>query len=324
MELIFFIVMAAVALLVLFVKDVKLTIIVWFIIFIIYSFITRSGAQGDDMRDYYSRLGSECICHLRELLYYYITIYLIKLIRNGVYTFFLLDIILAGSTIWSLNRLDDGEGSLLSISPTILTSYVFLLGQQNIYRQHMAFVVFLVSLSLRKKTTIPSLIIFIGSCLIHNSLAILAGYWYDEKRGTKRGMLRGSLITLLISVLFTIFTHQLFGGYHDTGANTSFVYFIIAAIIVFLLLYSKLGQMKVLLRFPSLENMFLFTPIFLSPLYGAIIERFLMMFIVLLVIDLCRYRSLYGFSKTVTDLFSYSALVIPVFLFGSTLYFLNM
>ena len=71
--------MAAVALLVLFVKDVKLAIIVWFIIFIIYSFITRSGAQGDDMREYYSRLSSECICKYRELLYYYITIYLNKL-----------------------------------------------------------------------------------------------------------------------------------------------------------------------------------------------------------------------------------------------------
>ena len=211
--------------------------------------------------------------------------------------------------MWSLGQLDDGCGRVSTLSPTIISSYVFLLGQQNAWRQHVAFAILLYAIVLRVNGKKSSVIWFVVSVLTHNATAVLFGYWFDA--GRRQELRYGPLITAVGVVVLSMTWPLLGKSASDTGVDTRFIYVALAAVLILLVFFANIGRLSSR-GVSALFNFVAFIPA-VAVLRSAQFERIAMMFLVLIIAELyVHHRSLRLRRGDVAQL-AYAILVVPVF-----------
>ena len=323
LELITFVIMAGGAYISLVTKQ-RAVVYGWFVIFVVYSLIVRLLPPMLDMVGYTSAITkwppALTVYTLREPVIWLGAPLLHKIIGNSVLTFLIFDVASGAIVIRAMKGFDSGDGRMVSLAPTIIVSYVFLLGQQNAWRQQVAFVIFLWSCAARSHCQPQAFVLFTVSVLAHNSTALLLGYWFDLGRmGSRR---YGPLITIVGITLILLPLPYLGKSSSGTGLNTEGLYVALAMALALLMLFAASGRLPHSIA-AGLYNFAAFTPA-IGILGSSQFERMGMMFLVLMLIDMCRnYRPLRLRETDVLHLV-YVILVGPVFIFPNALRMLLM
>ena len=290
------------------------------IVYVLYSTIARSAPVTSDVLVYFNAATewpSWNLYNLREPILWFGSSLLYTITGSVVAAFVIIDIVAGILVLWAMNLLDDGDRRMYALAPTILSSYVFVLGQQNVVRQHIALVIFLCALGIRSRSTIGSFIIFVLSLLAHNVTAILFGYWLDIGRDKRR---RYGPVVSMISVVALYFAWPFIGKSSSaTGLHTGHFYVMIAVVLAVMLLYANYGRLSCFdHRTIAILNFLAFFPA-IFVLASAQFERVAMLFFTLMLIELYRYAGSLRIRRTDVAHLAYSAVVVPVFLFPSVL-----
>ena len=312
-------VMCLVAYLVLVTKQRRALIYFWFAVFVLYSVIVRTRPLTGDIVGYANTLAvwppPLNQYTLREPVIWLGGALAHRLVGSSVLFFVAVDVLTGVLVMWSLGQLDDGCGRVSTLSPTIISSYVFLLGQQNAWRQHVAFAILLYAIVLRVNGKKSSVIWFVVSVLTHNATAVLFGYWFDA--GRRQELRYGPLITAVGVVVLSMTWPLLGKSASDTGVDTRFIYVALAAVLILLVFFANIGRLSSR-GVSALFNFVAFIPA-VAVLRSAQFERIAMMFLVLIIAELyVHHRSLRLRRGDVAQL-AYAILVVPVFFFQSTL-----
>ena len=323
MELIAYVLMAAGAYVALITKN-RGILYGWFILYASYSLIVRIMPPTLDMIVYSQTLAVSppllTLYTLREPIVWIGASLLHDLLNDRIVTFLAVDILTGLIVLRSMKTLDDGTGTMLFMAPTIMTSYVFLLGQQNVWRQHVAFALLLWAIASRSRDRHGAIVLFVLAFLAHNATALFFGYWFDA--GRIRRPRYGPLLTLAAVISMGLTLPWLGKSSSATGINTELLYPLFAAGMILLLLYVNSGRFSAI-NAPGLMNFLAFVPA-IGILASAQFERIAMMFLVLILLDVhSRHRSLRLGTAEVTHAI-FAVLVIPVFLFRSALNMLLM
>ena len=323
MELIAFIIMAAVAYISIITKQ-RAIVYLWFVLFVVYSLIVRLLPPTLDMIAYTSAVTTwppPLIPYtLREPVIWLGGPLLHEILGDRVLTFLAVDVVSGLIVFRAMHGLDDGSGRMFALAPTIIVSYVFLMGQQNGWRQQVAFVILLWACSSRLHSQPRAIALFVLSVLTHNSMALLFGFWLDI--GRRRGRTGGALITIGAVLLVAILFPYLRKSSSVTGLNTEFLYIAVAMGVVLIILYANTG------RLPrpgtdALLNFAAFAPA-IAVLGSTQFERMGMMFLVLILVDVYRHNGPLRMGGIEVATLVYIALVVPVFLFPNALGMLLM
>ena len=319
MELIAYGTMAAGAYIALLTRE-RTVVYGWFILFVVYSLVARLSPEITwDMQVYYSAAETWppalTLYKLREPVVWFGSSFLYYVTGNHVVTFLTFDILSGMIVIHAMNAVDDGDNRMLAFAPTIISSYVFLLGQQNVYRQHVAFVILLWALAARSRDQRGAIGMFVLSALAHNATAIMFGYWLDV--GSRARRRSGPLITILGVVLLAILFPILRKSTSATGLTTDYLYVALAATVGLLMIVANVGRLSST-RSAALLNFVAFVPA-IGILGSAQFERVAMMFLALLLIDLYRYHRSMRLEGTLVAHLAFAILVVPVFVFPSAL-----
>ena len=321
MELVAYIIVAVGAYLALFTRE-RAVVYGWFVLFLVYSLIARLSPEiTGDMRGYYYAAETWppplILYTLREPIVWFGSSFLYYLTENHVATFLIIDALSGMVVIHAMKGLDDGDNRMVALAPTIISSYVFVLGQQNVLRQHVAFVILLWALAARWRNQRGAIGLFVLSVLAHNATAVLFGYWLDLGSGRRRRY--GPLITVSGVILLNVLWPFLRKSSSYTGLDTAYLYIVLALALGLLLVYTDTGRLQRFgFRSPALLNFVGFAPA-VGFLASDQFERVAMIFLIFIVIDLYRsHRSLRLGGMEVAHL-ACAILVLPVFLFSSVL-----
>ena len=175
---------------------------------------------------------------LREPVFYFVYPVVHALTGNGTVTFLVFDLLGGVIVMRAMQALDDdGSDYTLALAPTIISSYVFLLGQQNVLRQHLATIILLWSLAARARHRRSAFPLLVLSFLAHNMTAVTLGCWWDAGRTRHR---YGPLITAAGVILIGLFLPVLGKSYlESTGMRTEYLYLLVAGILGLILLFSR-------------------------------------------------------------------------------------
>ena len=285
-------------------------------LFVIYSLVARISPNATgDMRWYYnvaeSGIPPLTLYWMREPIVWLGSVFLYQLTGNRLATFLIIDIAAGLLVIRAMKMLDDGDNRMLSFAPTIISSYVLLLGQQNILRQHVAFAIFLLASAARKRNDRTAIGLLVLSVLAHNATALLAGYWLDQGCEGRRHY--GPFVTVLGVVLMWIMFPVLGKSYSATGLNTEYLYVALVTGLVLLLIYATRGRGS-FTHLAGVLNFIAYMPAVVI-LGSAQFERVAMMFLVVVLMDVYRYHGPLQLREAEAAALGYTLLVIPVFLF---------
>ena len=291
-----------------------------FVVYVIYSIITRTAPPTADMAVYYdaaTTLPSWQFYYLREPVVWFGSALLYRLTQDVALTFVIFDVLAGFLVLWTMQEIDDGDGRVFALAPTLLSSYVYVLGQQNVFRQHIALVLVLCSVGLRSKSVIASFAVLMGSFFSHNVTAILGGYWLDS--GKKRRIRKGPWISAAGAIIL-VFAAPLIGkSAATTGIESRYLYLATGAALAAFLLYANVGMLRVFdWRTAALSNFFAFSPAILV-LSSSQFERAAMLFYVLMIIDVYRHSSSLRINEMTMAHLAYFLLVVPVFVFESAI-----
>lgn len=291
----------------------------WFFLYIAYSFIVRSMPPTVDMVTYSKAMTvwppPLTFYTLREPVVWIGVPFLHYLLNNRIATFLIVDVLTGLIVYRALHDLDEGDGRMFSMAPTIMTSYVFLLGQQNVWRQHVAFVILLLAVASRARHRRGSIFLFILSFLAHNATAVLFGYWIDTGRAQR--FRYGPLLTFGTVILMLYALPSLHKkNTVATALNTEYLYVAIAVAAILIILYSTTGRLSAIGP-PALLNFLGFLPA-VAILASAPFERIAMMFLVLIVIDIQRRHQALRIGSVETQHVAFLLLVTPTLIFHSS------
>ena len=299
---------------------------IWFILFVVYSLIARMPefpAFSLDMIGYYRVAGnwppSLSFYTLREPVVWLGAPFVQHLMGSRVAAFLFIDITTALLVVRAMALLDDGSNRMLALSPTIIGSYIFLLGQQNVLRQHVALAIFLLAVASRIRHRRDAYWLFALSVAAHNATFVLFGYWHDVGRETKKRY--GPLMTLAGVVLMGVSLPILRKSSSATGIDVRVLYVTLMIATILLVMYAKM-RLTPGRDMSATANYMPFVP---SMLYlgQAQFERLSMMFLVLMVVDVYRNHSRLGLSDNLVANLAYVILVVPVFIFPTVRVFLE-
>lgn len=318
LELITFVVLAAGAY---FIRRTKRRSAVysWFFLFTVYSLVVRTSPPTLDMVAYHSALTvwpPPVIQYtLREPIIWLGAPLVYKILGSEVFTFMLFDVTTGLIVIRAVDRMEEGRETMLPLGPMILVSYVFLMGQQNGWRQQVAFAIFLWACSARSNHQRRALLLLVLSVLAHNSTALLSGYWFDVGRNGRRRY--GPLITLVGVSLVGLLLPYLAKSSSVTGLRTEYLYVALAVVLYLVVVYSSSG------RLPrgsatGLVNFAAFVPAIVI-LGSTQFERMAMMFLVLILVDMWKHHGPLQLSRPEVVNMVFAILVAPVFLFPNAL-----
>ena len=316
MELVLYTTMAAGACVALILKRPAI-VYGWIGIFVLYSLAARLSPQiTGDMGRYYEAARtwpSPSLYTLREPVLWYAASLLHWLLRSEIAAFLTIDFLNAFIVFRAMKLLDADDHRMVALVPTILSSYIVVLGQQNGYRQYTSFAIFLMSIATGNRNTRLSFALFVISFFTHNVTAIFFGYWLDSTR--REGTRYGPSITVMGVLLLQSFWPILRKSSSFTGLDTSYWYIALVASILVGLLYARNGRFK-----PNADeaigpyNFLAFTPA-IWVLASDQFERVSMYFLVLVIVGIQRYRDRIAIRGGMIDAVSYAILVPPVFMF---------
>ena len=296
----------------------------WFLLYVGYSVIVRIMPPTVDMVVYSKVMAAWpppfTFYTLREPVVWIGVPFLHYLLNNRIATFLIVDVLTGLIVYRAMHDFDDGDGRMFAMAPAIMTSYVFLLGQQNVWRQHVAFVILLLAVASRVRRRRGSVFLFILSFLAHNATALFFGYWIDTGRAHR--FRYGPLLTLGAVVIMLYALPSLGKSPAATALNTEYLYVAFAVAVSLILLYATTGRLSAV-ETPALLNFLGFVPaVFI--LSSAQFERIAMMFFVLIVIDIQRHHQALHVGSVEAQQVAFLLLVIPTFIFHSSRIFLLM
>ena len=323
MELIAFVAVSVSAYLVL-VSRQRAVVYGWFVLFVVYSLTVRLLPPTLDMVTYSNAVTTWppplTLYTLREPLIWLGAPLLQKVVGNRVLTFVIVDVVSAAIVIRAMDMLDTGDGRMLSLAPTIVVSYVFLLGQQNGWRQQVAFVILIWSCAARAHSQPRAFPLFVLALLAHNSTALLLGYWFDL--GRTKGLRYGPLVTFSSVILIFLLLPYLRKSSSLTGLHTEYLYVAVAMALGLVMLYANMGSLPRGTASAFL-NFVAFIPA-IGILGSTQFERMGMMFLVLMLVDMFRHHRVLRIGGAEVSNLVYATLVVPVFLFPNALGMLLM
>lgn len=289
----------------------------WFLLFAFYTLIVRLSPEVTSDMTFYYRVSQVWppplyLQRLREPVFYYLYPAVVRLLGDRAAAFVLMDLIGGVIVFRAMKELDHGDGRMLALAPTVISSYVFLLGQQNVLRQHLSLIILLWSLAARTRRRREALLLFVLSALAHNVTLVFGGCWFDAgRRGRSRhGLLATAALVLLLTLGFSLGKSA--GAF---GADTRYLYVLVMTIIVVLLLFGGTGRIAGL---PStLLHFLVFLPA-VRVLASAQFERVAMIFLVLVVVDLYRGQRAARLGSMLAAHVAYGLLVVPTLLFASS------
>ncbi len=294
----------------------------WFLLYVGYSVIVRIMPPTIDMVVYSEAMTvwppPFTFYTLREPVVWIGVPFLHYLLNNRIATFLIVDVLTGLIVYRAMHDLDDGDGRMFAMAPAIMTSYVFLLGQQNVWRQHVAFVILLLAVASRARRRRGSIFLFILSFLAHNATALFLGYWIDT--GREQRLRYGTLLTFGAVILMLYVLPSLRKSAEATALNTEYLYVAFAGAVILISLYANTGLLSAI-GTPSLLNFLGFVPA-VAVLASAPFERIAMMFLVLIVIDIQRHHQALHIGSVETQHAAFLLLVTPTFLFQSSRVFL--
>ena len=294
----------------------------WFLLYVGYSVIVRIMPPTVDMVVYSEAMAAWpppfSFYTLREPVVWIGVPFLHYLLNNRIATFLIVDVLTGLIVYRAMHDLDDGDGRMFAIAPAIMTSYVFLLGQQNVWRQHVAFVILLLAVASRVRSRPGSIFLFMLSFLAHNATALFFGYWIDTGRAHR--FRYGPLLTFGAVILMLYALPSLGKSASATALNTEYLYVAFAVAVSLTLLYATTGLLSPV-GTPALLNFLGFAPA-VAVLASAPFERISMIFLVLIVIDIQRRHQALHIGSVETQHAAFVLLVTPTLIFASSRVFL--
>jgi len=262
-----------------------------------FLFIVRSEGFDTDIIDYARQMHATGmdLYYWREFIFWFGSRFIYSIFQDELYSFLFMDFIWILVMIRTGNNLssDKKENLNNALLLVLLTSFPFVFGYENIYRQFYATVFALYSYSLIDKKHYFSVLILIVSFFMHNIVALLIPL-FIIKRFYKFNFTDRIQISLIVSFLYVASLSLLLKlkSAEQTGLNMGLFYFLVFLIllVVGLLVFRK-NIYTLFKKVPSL----LFIVVLMTGLIilnvDMVVERLGMMFICFITYDLYLYSS---------------------------------
>ena len=244
---------------------------------------------------------------LREPFVWYSLIGINTILDNPVWSLLVLDFVVLASLFCALHRVNYGIPLLL----IWCTSFIFLLGVQNVYRQYASMTFMLCSLIFTSENKRKhGLFFFILAIAAHNAaLFIFPAYIY---RFSKRYKIIYSIFGIVVvSVLLHLTSSQ--KSVSSTGINAGFLYI---SLFLFLLSLVIVACKKMYMPLDYISILCLI-PLLMIYLGSAQFERALMYMLVVLIFDLVQYDYQRRSNFTFIYLILFLIFVPAIYVFGT-------
>lgn len=264
---------------------------------LVFMFIVRNAGFDLDLIVYAKEMRSSSIdfYYLREFIFWLGSRLVYYLFQDAFLSFLFMDLIWIITILKIGNRMDSFKKENLNnaLLVVLMTSFPFVFGYENIYRQFYATIFALLSYSLVDKKHYKSIFLFIIAFFMHNIVAILIPIFIVKKL-YKFNLTSRVQIAIITSSLFvaSLGILESLKSVEKTGLQMGLFYLIIFLIllVVGLIVFKK----NIYVLFEKVPSVF-FIVIMMSGLVfldaDMIAERIGMMFIAFVIYDLYKYTS---------------------------------
>ncbi len=209
----------------------------------------------------------------------------------------------------------------------LATSFPFLFGYENIYRQFYASIVLLYAYSLVEVNYKKSIFILLITIFIHNVSLLLIPI-FILKKFFNFNIKDRFVIASFVSVLYILMLGYMaqYKSAISTGIDVSMLYLLLFCAFFLMLIFSfKRNVLLFLEKMPSLFFTIIIMLGLLDIKFDIIAERMGMMFIIFLIYDLYKYSNSIEnmVNRKLLRLFLLLIFTLPVFYFASSLKFLS-
>jgi hypothetical protein len=219
-----------------FLKSDKLFLLLYLFVSIFLSLVIRGAGFDSDIKTYALSMSSNSfsLYYLREPIVWLGQRLLFNVFYSEVVVFVFFDFIVLLFTYYALKNFKVPQYSYFAL----LSFFPFILGMQNVYRQWVAVVFVLLSLSFVYKSTSKRYISFLLAGLSHNvSGLFLSAFFLVSKRSFERFL---GLVFLIMTPLIIIFSAET-KSQTSSGRNLVLAYIVLMIVIsVFMIISSRL------------------------------------------------------------------------------------
>ena len=297
---------------------------------LVFMFIVRNEGFDSDINHYAIQMSATGmdLYYLREFVFWFGSRVLYFVLQDNLYTFLLMDLIWIIAILKVGNRMAffDEKNLNNALLLVLMTSFPFVFGYENIYRQFYATIFALLSYSLVDKKYYTSLFFLIVAFFMHNIVALLLPLFMMKKfykfNFTDRIQI-ASIITLVFVASLGLLSNL--KSTEKTGLNLGIFYLLI--FIILLVIAMLVHRKNIYIFFEKIPSLFFIVVLMLGLVTlnaDMIAERLGMMFIVFISYDLYQYSAEIK-SKTIRSLVRLLLLLLfslPTLLFESSKQFL--
>ena len=295
-----------------------------------FMFIVRNEGFDSDINHYAIQMSATGmdLYYLREFVFWFGSRVLYFVLQDNLYTFLLMDLIWIIAILKVGNRMAffDKKNLNNALLLVLMTSFPFVFGYENIYRQFYATIFALLSYSLVDKKYYTSLFFLIVAFFMHNIVALLLPLFMMKKfyrfNFTDRIQIASIITLVFVSSLGLLSKLK---STEKTGLNLGVFYLLI--FITLLVIAMLIHRKNIYIFFEKIPSLFFIVVLMLGLVTlnaDMIAERLGMMFIVFVTYDLYQYSAEIK-SKTIRSLVRLLLLLLfslPTLLFESSKQFL--
>jgi hypothetical protein len=263
----------------------------------IFMFIVRSEGFDTDIEDYARQMHATGmdIYYLREFIFWFGSRFIYYVFQDEFLSFLFMDLIWIIVMIKLGNRMSSFKSENLNnaLLLVLMTSFPFVFGYENIYRQFYATVFALLSYSLIDKKYYISLFFLAISFFMHNIVALLLPIFLI-KRFYKFNFPDRIQISTIVSLVFVASLGLLvkLKSAEQTGLNMGMFYLLVFVLllVVALLVYRK----NIYILFEKVPSLFFIVLLMMGLValnVDMVAERLGMMFVCFIAYDLFMYSS---------------------------------
>jgi len=263
----------------------------------VFMFIVRNEGFDTDIAHYAKQMhatGTD-IYYLREFIFWFGNRLVYYLFADEMIAFLFMDLIWIIAIVKVGNRLSDFNKENLNnaLLLVLMTTFPFVFGYENIYRQFYATIFALLSYSLIDKKYYTSLFFFVIAFFMHNIVALLLPL-FIVKKFYKFNFSDRIQISLIVSLVFVASLSILvkLKSAEQTGLNMGMFYLLI--FVLLLLIGLLVFRKNIYILFEKVPSLFFIVVLMIGLValnVDMVAERLGMMFIVFVTYDLYQYSS---------------------------------
>jgi len=263
---------------------------------VVFLYVVRIEGFDSDIENYAQQMHATGLdlYYLREFVFWLGNRFIYYIFQDEFISFIFMDIVWIFTIVKVGNRMSLNRERLNNALLLVLvTSFPFVFGYENIYRQFYATIFALLSYSLIDKKYYYSLFIFVLSFFMHNIVALLLPLFLMKKfyKFNFSDRIRISLITSLIIVASLGLLVRL-KSTEQTGLDMGMFYLLL--FVILLIIASLVFRKNIYILFEKVPSLFFIVVLMIGLSFlsaDMISERLGMMFICFLIYDLYRYTS---------------------------------